>query len=161
MYLCTLEKNREEHFMKKVADYRKLLNVDKTVELKELKSIYRGLMKEWHPDKFQGNEEAKLEAEEKSKDFIEAYNFLVSISPETLELNKEEYEKTTSEANVLDYQYKARILQVNFSDGSVYEYFEVPSNVYNKLLGSSTPARFIRRNICFEFSYRKVTNPTN
>jgi DnaJ-class molecular chaperone len=147
--------------MKKVADYRKLLGVDKAVELKELKSIYRGLMKEWHPDKFQGNETAKLEAEEKSKDFIEAYNFLVSINPETLELNREEYIRTTSEANVLDYQYKSRILQVNFSDGSVYEYFEVPSNVYNKLLNSSTPARFIRRNICEEFSYRKVTNPTS
>ncbi len=147
--------------MKKVADYRKLLDVDKTVELKELKSIYRGLMKEWHPDKFSGNEEGKLEAEEKSKEFIEAYNFLVSINSETLELNKEEYEKTTSEANVLDYHYKARILHVNFSDGSVYEYFEVPSNVYNKLLSSNTPARFIRRNICTEFSYRKVTNPTS
>lgn len=147
--------------MKKVADYRKLLNVEKTVELKELKSIYRGLMKEWHPDKFSGNEEAKLDAEEKSKEFIEAYNFLVSINPETLELNKEEYEKTTSEANVLDYNYKARVLTVNFSDGSVYEYFEVPSNVYNKLLNSSTPARFIRRNICTEYTYRKATNPTS
>jgi len=147
--------------MKKVADYRKLLNVDKTVELKELKSIYRGLMKEWHPDKFSGNDEAKLDAEEKSKEFIEAYNFLVSINPETLELNKEEYEKTIGEANVLDYNYKARILTVNFSDGSVYEYFEVPSNVYNKLLNSSTPARFIRRNICTEYTYRKATNPTS
>jgi len=147
--------------MKKVADYRKLLNVDKNVELKELKSIYRGLMKEWHPDKFSGNDEAKLDAEEKSKEFIEAYNFLVSINPETLELNKEEYEKTTTEANVLDYNYKARVLTVNFSDGSVYEYFEVPSNVYNKLLNSSTPARFIRRNICTEYTYRKATNPTS
>ncbi|MBC7485186.1 MAG: KTSC domain-containing protein [Cytophagaceae bacterium] len=147
--------------MKKVADYRKLLNVDKTVELKELKSIYRGLMKEWHPDKFSGNDEAKLDAEEKSKEYIEAYNFLVSINAETLELNKEEYEKTISEANVLDYNYKARILTVNFSDGSVYEYFEVPSNVYNKLLNSNTPARFVRRNICTEFTYRKATNPTS
>lgn len=49
--------------MKKITDYRKLLGVQKDAELKELKSVYRNLMKDWHPDKFQENEEAKLEAE--------------------------------------------------------------------------------------------------
>lgn len=146
--------------MKKIVEYRKLLGVDKTVELKELKSIYRTLMKEWHPDKFQEDDDRKKEAEHKSKEFIEAYNFLISIAPETLELNIEEYTTTITTANMIDYQYKARVLEVSFSDGSKYEYFEVPSNIYNKLLNSDVPNRFIRRNICNEFSYRKVTNPT-
>jgi DnaJ-class molecular chaperone len=39
--------------MKKIVEYRKLLNVDKTAELKDLKTIYRNAMKEAHPDKFQ------------------------------------------------------------------------------------------------------------
>lgn len=43
--------------MKKIVDYRKLLSVDKNAELKELKSVYRTLMKDCHPDKFQQEEE--------------------------------------------------------------------------------------------------------
>ena len=48
--------------MKKIVDYRKLLGVHKTVELKELKTVYRNFMKDLHPDKFNGDEEGKLEA---------------------------------------------------------------------------------------------------
>ena len=71
--------------MKKIIESRKLLGVDKDVELKDLKTIYRNAMKEWHPDKIQDNVEAKLAAEEKSKAFIEAYHLLVSVAPETHE----------------------------------------------------------------------------
>jgi len=75
--------------MKKIVDYRKLLGVTKEAELQELKTVYRGMMKTWHPDKFQESPEEKLEAEEKSKTIIEAYHFLVSIAPETLDQSSE------------------------------------------------------------------------
>jgi DnaJ-class molecular chaperone len=71
--------------MKKIIESRKLLGVAKEVELKELKSIYRNFMKDWHPDKIQDDPQAKLHAEEKSKAFIEAYHLLVIIAPETRE----------------------------------------------------------------------------
>ena len=77
--------------MKKIAEYRKLLEVDHKVTLKELKNIYRNVMKETHPDKFINDEEGKLAAEEKSKSVIEAYHFLVSINEETQEKYKGEY----------------------------------------------------------------------
>ena len=70
--------------MKKIVEYRKLLNVEKTVELKDLKTIYRNAMKDAHPDKFQGDDAGLKAAEENSKKIIEAYHFLVSINPETL-----------------------------------------------------------------------------
>jgi DnaJ-class molecular chaperone len=73
--------------MKKIVDYRKLLGVTKEAELQELKTVYRSLMKTWHPDKFNDNADLKLEAEEKSKTIIEAYHFLVSIAPETIGSN--------------------------------------------------------------------------
>ena len=60
--------------MKKIVEYRKLLNVDKTVDLKDLKTIYRNAMKDAHPDKFQGDDEGLKAAEENSKKIIEAYN---------------------------------------------------------------------------------------
>ena len=46
--------------MKRINEYRKMLNVTKESDLKELKSVYRNLMKEWHPDKFQHDEAQKL-----------------------------------------------------------------------------------------------------
>jgi DnaJ-class molecular chaperone len=79
---------------KKIAEYRKLLNVTKTATLKELKTIYRNSMKEDHPDTIADPVE-RLAAEERSKNIIEAYHFLVSIAPETQEKNKEIYQKTT------------------------------------------------------------------
>ena len=39
--------------MKRIKEYKKLFKVEGTINLKELKTTYRGLVKEWHPDKFQ------------------------------------------------------------------------------------------------------------
>ena len=58
--------------MKKVGDYRKTLGVTKATDLKEIKSIYRGLMKDWHPDKFGDDSEKQAEAEGLHTVFIDA-----------------------------------------------------------------------------------------
>lgn len=146
--------------MRRIVEYRKLLNISNEATLADLKIIYRNLMKEWHPDKFTDNEEARDEAEVKSKEIIEAYHFLVSVSPETHEANKEEYTRITSTAAVDDIQYKGTTLKVIFQDGSVYEYFSVPKATYNKLMNSGGTARFARRHIFYEFSYRPVSKAT-
>jgi len=143
--------------MKRILEYRKLLGVEKTAELKDLKVIYRNFMKDWHPDKFQDNHEAKLEAEEKSKAFIEAYHFLVSIAPETLAQQLDQYTEVITSSKMVDFQYKSSTLQVNFADGSSYEYFGLPKNVYGKLVNSDTPDRFARRHIYHSYVYRKVS----
>ncbi len=142
--------------MKKIVDYRKLLNVSKDAELKELKSVYRTLMKDCHPDKFQHNEEEKLAAEARSKDIIEAYHFLVSIAPETREQNIETYTQTITTSNILDFEYKQQVLNIVFFDGSAYEYFDVPKAVYVKLVNADSPGRFARRHIFSVFPYRNV-----
>jgi curved DNA-binding protein CbpA len=141
--------------MKKIADYRKLLNVDKNAELKDLKSIYRTLMKDFHPDKFQ-EEEDRLDAEAKSKDIIEAYHFLVSIAPETRDKNLETYTQTTTLSNIQDFEYKQQVLIIHFYDGSSYEYFDVPRAIYIKLVNADSPGRFARRHIFNEYAYRNI-----
>jgi DnaJ-class molecular chaperone len=75
--------SKKSAIMRRVLSHRKILGVSENVALKDLKTVYRNLMKEWHPDKFHDNHEQKTEAEEKSKKIIEAYHFLVSIAPET------------------------------------------------------------------------------
>jgi len=143
--------------MKKIVDYRKLLNVNEAAELQELKTVYRGLMKTWHPDKFNDNEALKLEAEEKSKTIIEAYHFLVSIAPETRNQTFADYTITTTTSNIADFEYKQQVLTVYFLDGNAYEYFDVPKEVYRKLVNADSPGRFARRHIFNEFVYRSVS----
>ncbi len=139
--------------MKKIVDYRKLLGVNEAAELQELKTVYRNLIKVWHPDKFQDNE-SRLEAEEKSKTIIEAYHFLVSIAPETRNQSLAEYTVTTTTASIQDFEYKSQVLKINFSDGNIYEYFDVPKAVYVKLINADSPGRFARRHIYNEYVYR-------
>jgi curved DNA-binding protein CbpA len=142
--------------MKKIIDYRKLLGVNKDAELQELKTVYRSLMKTWHPDKFQDNADAKLEAEEKSKTIIEAYHFLVSIAPETQQLSAEEYTTTTAGSGILDFEYKQQVLKIYFADGNTYEYFDVPKEIYRKLINADSPGRFARRHIFNNYVYRSI-----
>jgi hypothetical protein len=142
--------------MKKITDYRKLLGVSKTTELKELKTIYRNFMKDWHPDKFPDNEAGKHESEEKSKAIIEAYHFLVSIAPETQAQALPVYTQTTTSSSISDISYESLTLKITFADGSIYEYFDVPRNTYVKLINAESQGRFARRHIYNEFVYRNV-----
>jgi curved DNA-binding protein CbpA len=142
--------------MKKIGEYRRLLGVTKTANLKELKTIYRDFMKEFHPDKFAANDELKQEAEEKSKEIIEAYHFLVSVAPETAALRLPEYTATITNSIIIDFSYQSLILTLYFKDGSSYEYFDVPRNIYSKLINADSQNRFARRHICSSFPYRNV-----
>lgn len=143
--------------MRKVIEYRKLLGVDKAVTLNELKSLYRNFMKEFHPDRVQDNEELKLEVEEKSKRIIEAYHFLVSIAPETIEATLSEYTETITSSNIADIKYTGKRLRIDFLDGSGYEYYGVPENTYVKLVNADSQGRFARRHIYTSFLYRNVS----
>lgn len=142
--------------MKRIGEHRTLLGVDKTVTLKELKTIYRNAMKDTHPDKFINDEAGKLEAEEKSKSVIEAYHFLVSINPETQEKYKEEYTETITQSNIQDFYLEKSILTVQHLNGKTYEYMGVPRNTYIKMVNADSPSRFARRHVYGNFVYRKA-----
>ena len=134
-----------------------MLGVSENTELQELKTVYRNLMKNWHPDKFQDNHDLKADAEAKSKHIIEAYHFLVSIAPETRAQTLTEYTLTTTSSGIADFEYKAETLQIKFLDGSSYEYFGVPKAIYVKLVNAPAPGRFARRHIYSSFPYRSVS----
>jgi curved DNA-binding protein CbpA len=144
--------------MKRIVEYRKLLNVDKTVELKDLKTIYRNAMKEAHPDKFTGDDEGLKAAEENSKKIIEAYHFLVSINPATIKQQLPEYTETITTSTITDYKFVEGRLIINFSNGSVYEYISVPKATYVKMVNADSPGRFAKRHIFNAFPYRKTIN---
>lgn len=141
--------------MKRINEYKKLFNVEKDIDLKQLKSTYRNLVKEWHPDKFQADDEQAAEAELKSRQIIDGYHFLVSIAPETIAANLEEYNETMS-SPIINWQHNGLVLEINFLDGNTYEYFGVNKALYIKFSQSDKLTRFAKRNIFTTYTYRKI-----
>ena len=80
--------------MKRINEYKKLFGVEQEIDLKQLKTTYRNLVKEWHPDRFQTGDDKALEAELMSRKIIDAYHFLVSMAPETKAANLDAYNET-------------------------------------------------------------------
>ncbi len=146
--------------MKRVVEARKLLEVDKNVTLKQLKTIYRNSMKETHPDRFVNDEENKIAAEEKSKAIINAYHFLVSIAPETVEKNLPEYKETINNSSILEFYLEKQTLFITYLNGMSYEYIGVPKNVYIKMINAESPNRFAKRHIYGNYIYRKTGENT-
>ena len=143
--------------MKKIRDYRKLLNATATTSLADLKAAYRALVKQWHPDRHAPGSPEHEEAEHQSKAIIEAYHFLVSIAPETKATGLAAYTATTQTAGIVEINFVEAILEIKFADGSAYEYFGVPKPTYEKLVYAPSPTRFARRHIAHAFLYRQAT----
>ncbi|PCJ66902.1 MAG: molecular chaperone DnaJ [Bacteroidetes bacterium] len=141
--------------MKRINAYKKLFQVEEAIDLKQLKTKYRNLVKEWHPDKHRQNDEKAEEAEEMSRKIIDGYSFLISIAPETIASGLEEYTDTITNASIDDMHHKSLLLEVTFTDGSTYEYFGVNKNLFSKLVNADKVQRFARRNIYNSFTYRK------
>jgi hypothetical protein len=143
--------------MKRIERHRAILGVDDKATLSDLKKVYRKIMMEWHPDKFQESDDAKKMAEEKSAKLIASYHFLVSVHAETHEATKDAYIATTSDASIDDFEFKSEILRVVFSDVHEYEYYGVPKAIYVKLVNADTPDRFARRHIYENYLYRSTS----
>ena len=141
--------------MKRISQYKKLFQIEDQIELGALKSTYRSLVKQWHPDKFQDDDPMKVEAELMGRQIVDGYHFLVSIAPETKEATLQEYQQTIMECGITDFKHKGLLLEITFSDGSTYEYFGVNANVFKKFLNSDKQVRFAKRFIYEAYLYRK------
>lgn len=146
--------------MKRINEYKKLFQVEKDLDLAELKSTYRKLVKQWHPDKFQEGDPLKEEAEIMGQRIVDGYHFLVSIAPETKEANLAEYTALTTDCGIYDFKHKGLMLEITFTNGAVYEYFGVNASVYKKLINSDSPVRFAKRSIYNNFVYRASKKAT-
>ena len=143
--------------MKKISDSRKLLGATSATTLKELNTLYKGLMKQHHPDRFQ-EEALRQEAETTSQHVIECYKFLESIHPETHAANAAEFEKTVA-SNIGNWHYQHMTLHITFGDGSAYEFYSVDPKTYNKFVNTDGNTRFAKRHIFGSFTHRKVSGP--
>ncbi|MFH4964169.1 KTSC domain-containing protein [Gaetbulibacter sp. M235] len=141
--------------MKRINEYKKLFNVEKEIDLKQLKTSYRNLVKEWHPDKFQKGDDLAIEAELKSRQIIDGYHFLVGIAPETINANLDAFNETIS-SPIIDWQHKGMVLEVTFLNGDTYEFFGVNKALFIKFCQADKLTRFAKRNIFNTYTYRKI-----
>jgi len=111
------------------------------------------LVKEWHPDKFQAGDALQEEAEIQSRRIIDGYHFLVSIAPETIEANADQYTQSIN-TGIADFQHKSMVLEITFMDGTTYEYFGVTKPIYIKMVNSNKLNRFAKRSIYPNYTFR-------
>ena len=141
--------------MKRINQYKKLFQIEDQIELGALKSTYRSLVKQWHPDKFQDGDPMQAEAAIMGREITDGYHFLVSIAPETKEANLPEYTQTIMECGIVDYKHKGLLLEITFTNGDSYEYFGVNANVFKKFINADKQVRFAKRFIYDAYLYRK------
>ncbi|MES2798973.1 MAG: KTSC domain-containing protein [Bacteroidota bacterium] len=146
--------------MKRINEYKKLFQVEKDIDLTTLKSTYRKLVKQWHPDKYQEGDPLRDEATIMGQHVVDGYHFLVSIAPETKAANLAEYNTTIMECGIADFKHKGLLLEITFTDGSTYEYFGVNAGLFQKLVNSDKQVRFAKRFIYTSFLYRKSKKAT-
>lgn len=56
----------------------------------------------------------------------------------------------------VDYDFDNHILTIGFRSGSVYEYYDVPEEIYWELLEADSKGRYFWRYIRNDFEYRRI-----
>ncbi len=139
--------------------YLKILGVTVKSTKEEIKTAYRIAIKQCHPDKFPDDKQKILAATEKSKLINEAYQALKNYSPPIPKKSKSYYEhiywhyKDRGNRNITrrnidnvvvhsaGYDQKEKMLQIVFFE-SLYEYYGVPEDVFDKLIISEKPYNY-------------------
>lgn len=62
----------------------------------------------------------------------------------------------SSNLREVGYDPASSTLEVQFIDGRVYQYFDVPERVYRELLAASSVGQFFHREIRGEYRYARV-----
>ncbi len=142
--------------MKEITESRKLLGATPNLSLKELNTLYKGLMKQHHPDRFQEDGQ-RQEAEVMSQRIIGAYKFLEGMHPETQAARAQEFEGTLA-SGIANWKYKSQVLSISFHDGSEHAFYGVSTNTYNKFVNTDATPRFVRRHLLGAYAQRRVSS---
>ena len=152
-----------------------ILGVNQYSTNTEIKKAYILQIKKWHPDKFSSQPEKQVEALERSKLINLAYELLENYIPPHFEKeqntivikqtrfnddnqrsNKRYVEikrRNARFANVVSagYDIKSSVLQVQLKNGSIMQFYNVPTEVFNDLMFSFNRNKFYTVNIFNQF----------
>lgn len=63
---------------------------------------------------------------------------------------------TSSNVAAVGYDETSATMEVEFLDGSIYQYFDVPAHVYEALLADPSPGGFMHREVRGVYRYARV-----
>ncbi|MEK7595364.1 MAG: KTSC domain-containing protein [Patescibacteria group bacterium] len=63
---------------------------------------------------------------------------------------------TSSNIDSIGYDGLTSTLEIEFNDGGIYQYFNVPENVYRSLMNSSSHGAYFHDNIKDKYRFRKI-----
>jgi len=66
--------------------------------------------------------------------------------------------KPVSSSNIasIGYDVDSQTLEIEFLNGGVYQYFDVPQHVYEELMSAGSHGQYLARNIKGAYRYSKV-----
>lgn len=64
--------------------------------------------------------------------------------------------KRVSSSNIRSIGYQNITLEVEFNNGRVYQYYNVPENLYNGLMSASSHGSYFASNIINRFRYKEL-----
>jgi hypothetical protein len=65
-------------------------------------------------------------------------------------------EKQTLESTVVRAAGYTHVLEIEFLNGRIYQYFEVPKTIYTEFLDSDSKGRYFNAHIRGKFPYREI-----
>lgn len=143
-----------------------VLGSSPTAKQEELRSAYRDLARRYHPDV------SDVPKDLAAKMFIavqEAYDVLQDPLKRALydsalaaraggglwgTTNRKPV--TSSNLKSVGYDEQQKVLEVEFRDGSVYQYFAVPLATYAGLMRAQSKGRFLQQYVAPRFPYQRV-----
>lgn len=137
-----------------VETYFRILEIPANSTENDVKKAYRKLMLKCHPDVVSKNEIDQDRANEFSKVINEAYTTLKKHLS-----SKDKYEKIfvkSSNIHSVLYDTFSSILTLEFKNGDIYYYYNVPESIYLDFLNAPSKGKFAHKHIYHVFKYRKV-----
>ncbi|HLU08558.1 MAG TPA: KTSC domain-containing protein [Oceanobacillus sp.] len=65
-------------------------------------------------------------------------------------------EKQEVESSVIHAVGHTRVLEIEFESGRVYQYFDVPQDIYDNMLQSDSKGRYFNQHIRGKFPYQEI-----
>ena len=151
-----------------------LLGLSRQPTNEDIKKAFRKQSMLWHPDKFSNDKNKWDDAHNKYLKILEAYELLKKYYlPKTKVAekinrnnfksnNKTEYGENgrikvkSSNVNTVGYNSLTKTLQVEFKSGSIYEYYEVPEEVYIAFMNAESKGKFGISNIFYKYKFKQI-----
>jgi hypothetical protein len=93
--------------MKRINEYKKLFQIENEIDLASLKLIYRKLVKQWHPDKFQDDDPMKEEANIMGRQVTASHQKQRKLTWQNI--TKPSWSVALQISNIKDYFWKSRL----------------------------------------------------